>query len=106
MVVVGKLVTCKINEKEEEINGKKEKVIRYSNVGFIINEERDSNNKFIPGSGNVLSVLVGKKYKGIKEMHKCLNKRFYLEYESFSGDDGQLNMLVNMSTENPLSLED
>lgn len=105
MVLVGRLITVKRNEKEEQVNGKTEKVVRYSNVGFVVNEERDESNKFIPGSGNVLSVLVGKKYKGIKDIDKCLNQRFYIEVDTFKGDDGELSMLTNMTKENPLTLD-
>lgn len=74
MVLVGKLVTVKKNIREE--NG--QEVIKYGNVGFIVDEERDEQGKFIPGSGRVLPVLVGKNYKGVKELEKCLNQRFYI----------------------------
>ena len=52
MVTVGRLVTVKRTEKEE----KGEKIVKFSNVGLIINEERGTDGKFIPGSGSVISV--------------------------------------------------
>lgn len=101
MVLVGKLITVKKTIKEE--NGKE--IVKYSNVGFIVDEERDDAGKFIPGSGRVMSVLVGRKYDGVKEIEKCLNQRFYISVDTFKGDDGELNMLTYMGKESPLSLD-
>lgn len=101
MVLVGKLITVRKIVKEE--NGKE--VVKYSNVGFIVDEERDAAGKFIPGSGRIMSVLVGKKYDGVKEIEKCLNQRFYISVDTFKGDDGELNMLAYMGKESPLSLD-
>lgn len=101
MLTVGKLVTCEKKEKEE--NGVK--VVKYSNVGLIIDEKRGEDGKFIPGSGRVISVLVGKKYDGEASLDKCLNQRFYVSIETFKGDDGELNMLTYLGKTCPVSLE-
>lgn len=100
MVLVGRLITVKKTEKEE--NGKK--IIKFSNVGFVVDEERDDKG-FVAGSGRVLSVLVGKKYEGEKDLSKCLNQRFYINVDTFKGDDGELNMLTYCGKESPLTLD-
>ncbi len=102
MVTVGKLVTYSRREVEE----KGEKIVKYGNVGLIIDEKRGEDGKFIPGSGRVISVLVGKKYDGIKELEKCLNQRFYVSIDTFKGEDNvELNMLNYLGKTCPISLE-
>lgn len=102
MVLVGKLVTCEKREKEE--NGVV--TTRYNNVGFIVDEKRGEDGKFIPGSGRVLSVLIGKKYEGEKALEKCLNQRYFIDVNVFKTDDGdELNMLSYLGKTSPLSLD-
>ncbi len=101
MVLVGKIVTCTKAVKEE--NGKE--IVKYSNVGLVVDEKRGDDGKFIEGSGRVLPVLVGKKYDGLKELEKHIGQRFYVCIDTFKGDDGELNMLTYLGKTNPLSLD-
>lgn len=100
MLFIGKLVTCKKNEKEE--NGKK--IVKFSNVGFIVDEEKNEKG-FIDGTGRVLAVLVGKKYEGEADLSKCLNQRYFINVDTFKGEDGELNMLTYLGKTSPLSLD-
>ena len=102
MVTIGKLVTCEKKEREE--NG--EKIVKFSNVGLIIDEKRGEDGKFIVGSGRVIPVLVGKNFEGEKNLDKCLNQRFYVSIETFEmKEGGELNMLSYLGKVCPISID-